>query len=384
MRTILPAVVVALAVGASALAAAPPPPPPIVHQAPVALLADLGSNQVLLAQGEKMRFLPASMAKVMTAYVAFEQMAKGELKASDSYTVKEATAHQWSGKGTSLFLKPGETIPVDALLHGIATVSANDASVVLAEGFAGDVPTWTRMMNAEAARLGMRDSHFNTPNGWPDNGATYVSAADLVTLSRALIERHPGYYRTYFGQKRFTWDGVERESHDPTVGIVPGADGIKTGHTREAGYNFLGSAARDGRRLVMVVAGAKTEAERAAISRQLLEWGFSAWRKFALFPANTLVGTAQVQDGTEHSVGLLAPRDIYAAIPREAAAPAALTIRYNGPIVAPIAEGAEIARLEIRWSQTAPPSHVALRAARAVPRAGPFHRLLNGLAGLFG
>ncbi len=386
MRTFLPAVVLLLA-GTSALAVTPAPlpqPPVIAKQAPVAMLVDLGADAILYAEDADLRFVPASMTKVMTAYVAFGLMAQGKLKATDRYTVKETTARQWSGKGTSLFLKPGESVPVDALLHGIATVSANDASVVLAEGFAGDVATWTRLMNAEASRLGMADSHFGTPNGWPDNGSTYVSARDLVRLSGALIERYPEQYRRYFGQKRFTWNGITRESHDPTVGIVPGADGIKTGFTREAGYNFLGSAERDGRRLVMVVAGAKSESQRADISRELLEWGFSAWRRNALFAANTLVGTALVQGGTEHTVGLLAPREIYAVSGAEVSAgleAGDLLIKYDGPLVAPIVEGAEIATLEIR--NASGPTYVPLRAARSVPAAGFFHRLLNGLAGLF-
>lgn len=387
MRNFLPAVVLALLAGTSALATtrAPlPQPPAVVKQAPVALLVDLGADAILYAEDADLRFVPASMTKVMTAYVAFGLMAQGKLKPGDRYTVKEATARQWSGKGTSLFLKPGESVPVGALLHGIATVSANDASVVLAEGFAGDVATWTKLMNTEASRLGMADSHFGTPNGWPDNGSTYVSARDLVRLSGALIGRYPEQYRRYFGQKRFTWNGVTRESHDPTVGVVPGADGIKTGFTREAGYNFLGSAERDGRRLVMVVAGAKSESQRADISREFLEWGFSAWRRNELFTANTLVGTALVQNGTEHTVGLLAPRDIYYVRGAEVSAgleAGDLLIKYDGPLVAPIVEGAEIAMLEIR--NASGPTYVPLRAARSVPAAGFFHRLLNGIAGLF-
>jgi D-alanyl-D-alanine carboxypeptidase (penicillin-binding protein 5/6) len=382
LRTFLPAALLSLLAGTAAFAATPPPA--VIKEAPVALLADLGSGEVLYAERAGLRFVPASMTKVMTAYVAFELMAQGKLKPTDRYTVKEETARQWSGKGTSLFLKPGESVPVDALLHGLATVSANDASVVLAEGFAGDVPTWTKLMNAEARRLGMSDSHFGTPNGWPDNGSTFVSAVDLVKLSQAMIERHPALYRSYFGQKRFTWDGVTRESHDPTVGIVPGADGIKTGHTREAGFNFLGSAQRGRRRLVMVVAGARSEEKRAEMSRELLEWGFSAWTRYNLFSVGTVVGTALVQDGSDRSVGLLAPQDIYAAIPKDAAAPVGLAIRYDGPLVAPIVEGAQIAELEIRWSKDAPPSYVPLRAAKSVPQAGFFHRLLNGLASFFG
>ena len=232
-----------------------PAPPGQIEAIPVSLLVDLGSGQVLHERSPDLRFVPASMTKVMTAYVAFELIAQGDLLPEQHFFVSPETAAKWNGKGTSMYLRGGESVSVDMLLHGIATASANDASIVLAEGFAGDVRTWTGLMNAQARRLGMEDSHFNTPNGWPDGGKTYVSAADLVKLARALITRHPALYRRYFGQKRMEWHHVTLQSHDPTVGVVAGADGIKTGYTREAGYNFLGSAERRGRRLVMVIGG---------------------------------------------------------------------------------------------------------------------------------
>jgi D-alanyl-D-alanine carboxypeptidase (penicillin-binding protein 5/6) len=238
------------------------------------------------------------------------------------------------------------------------------------------------MMNAAARRLGMTNSHFGTPNGWPDGGATQVSAQDLVTLGEAMVTRYPALYHRYFGQKRMTWDGVTQESHDPTVGVVRGADGIKTGHTEEAGYNFLGSAERDGRRLIMVVAGAHSEAERAAASRALLEWGFSQWRARPLFARGKEVAEARVQAGDVRSVPLVADRAVMAVLPMGERGPIVLKLSYRGPLVAPIAEGARVAELEIRAGE-GPPSRLPLFAGAAVGKAGPLDRLVNGIVGLF-
>ena len=241
----------------TAVSASAPAPPEGAAAIPVALLVDLGSGRTLYARKPDQRFLPASMTKAMTAYTAFGLIGRGKLSAEQSFTASEATARQWRGQGTSLFLTAGSSTPADVLLRGITTVSANDAAIVLAEGYAGSVPAWTALMNAEARELGMINSYFATPNGWPDAGATYVSARDLVTLGGAMVGRYPELYHRYFGQKQLTWNGRTQLNKDPVTGIVAGADGIKTGHTAEAGYNFLGSAERDGRRLVMVVAGAQ-------------------------------------------------------------------------------------------------------------------------------
>jgi len=361
--------------------AGPPAPPPEIAEIPVTLLVDLGSGQVLEARQPELSFLPASMTKVMTAYVAFEEMAAGRLTADRQFTVRPETARLWSGRGTSLNVTAGQRLSVDTLLRGIATVSANDASVVLAEGYAGTVPGWTRLMNEQARKLGMADSRFATPNGWPDGGGTYVSARDLAKLAQAMISRHPALYHRYFGQKTMDWNGKIRTSHDPTVGVVPGADGIKTGFTREAGYNFLGSAQRDGRRLVMVVGGAKSDAQRAAASRALLEWGFSAWQARPLFAKGATVATARVQGGAAREVALVAASPVYAAIPRDTKQAIALRVVYSGPIAAPIAKDARVASLEVKVGDRVA-GQVPLYAARTVAEAGPFDRLFNGLIGL--
>ncbi len=322
------------------------------------------------------------MTKAMTAYVAFELIAQGKLDPAQTFIVRPETWAAWHGKGTSMNLRSGESVTLDALLHGITTVSANDAAEVLAEGAAGSVAGWVAQMNAEAVHLHMANSHFATPNGWPDNGATYVSARDLVRLGDAIITRHPDLYHRYFGQKQFTWNGVTQHNHDPTVGVIPGADGIKTGHTNEAGYNFLGSAMRDGRRLIMVIGGARSEEERTAASRALLEWGFTAWRSQPLFARGALVGEAWVQGGDARRVGLLAPRAISTVLPSGTGKLADLSIVYRGPLVAPLAKGAQVAELEIRVDGL-PPSRLPLVAADSVGKAGPLDRLWNGLMGLF-
>ncbi|MEZ5737854.1 MAG: D-alanyl-D-alanine carboxypeptidase family protein [Novosphingobium sp.] len=358
-----------------------PVPPEQVGAVPVSLLADMGSGQVLHAHNADLHFAPASMTKVMTAYLAFELIARGKLLPEQHLIVSPETAAEWNGKGTSMYLRAGESVSVDMLLHGLATASANDAAIVLAEGFAGDVPSWTGLMNAEARRLGMNDSHFNTPNGWPDNGKTYVTATDLVKLSKALITRHPALYHRYFGRKRFEWHGAVLQSHDPTVGIVRGADGIKTGYTREAGYNFLGSAERRGRRLVMVIGGAESGAQRAKASRELLEWGYSAWKARPLFAARAPIGEARVQGGQAGAVPLVADSPVYAAIPQAGGEAISLRIVYDGPLVAPIAVGAEVGQLEIRVGD-GEAGHVPLYAGRAVREAGPLDRLRNGLMNL--
>jgi D-alanyl-D-alanine carboxypeptidase (penicillin-binding protein 5/6) len=352
-----------------------------VAQIPVAMLYDMSSGQTLYARNPDLRFVPASVTKVMTAYTAFGLMAQGKLNPQQDFTIDEATARQWRGQGTSLYLDGGSQVPVDLLLRGITTVSANDAAITLAQGYAGSVPAWAGLMNAQARALGMSNSHFGTPNGWPDGGATFVSARDLVSLGEALVERYPEQYHHYFGQKQLTWNGRTQFNKDPITGVVAGADGIKTGHTAEAGFNFLGSAERGGRRLMMVIAGAKSEEERASASRALLEWGFAAWTARPLFAKGAIVGQARVQEGDARQVQLRTSRTVSATLASGEAGPIALRILYRGPLRAPVAAGSEVAELEVRSGSGI--GHVPLFAAQAVGKAGVFDRLVNGLAGLW-
>ena len=378
--------VLALALPASALHAAVPAPPAELAPIPVSLLVDLGSGQVLEQRHPDTPFLPASVTKVMTAYVAFEEIGAGRLPLDRAFVERPESEKEWFAKGTNMYLTVNDRPTTRDLLHGIMTQSANDAAIVLAEGYAGSIPGWTAKMNDAARRLGMTRSHYNTPNGWMDEGHTYVTASDLVRLADAMITRYPDLYREFSGHKHWFWHGqagdVAMRSHDPTVGVIPGADGIKTGYTREAGYNFLGTAERDGRRLVMVLAGSPTTPVRDAAARALMEWGFSAWSPRHLFDKGQTIAKAQVQDGDSLSLPLVANREVHATFPVGSQPAIALSVRYKGPLVAPIHKGDQVGELEIRVNGLAP-GQVPLYAGRDVGKAGVLDRLRNGLINLF-
>ena len=381
------------AVSAALLAgAAPAKAPPFDTPAPVAYLVDLSSGAVLLAKDPGRRMPPASMAKMMTTEVAFELIDKGQLPLSKMCTVRPETWQKWHGPqaGSTMFLSPNEQVSVENLLHGIVTLSGNDASVVLGECIAGTEQAFVAQMNALAARLGLKDSRFCNPIGWPDEGCTYVTARDLATLARASVERHPKLYKQFYGQPSFTWgktmgsgQAITQGNRNPLLGKVPGADGLKTGHTEEAGYGFTGSAEQNGRRLVMVVAGLDSYNQRISESVRLMEWGFNAWTTKPLFAKGAMVGTAQVQLGSDSQVGLVAPRNLAVTVPAGLGGQSTMKIRYVGPIKAPIAKGQHVADLVVSTPDTGE-QLMPLVAAEDVGEAGFFARIWIGLQQMLG
>jgi len=355
---------------------------PTAAEAPVALLVDLGSGQVLHARDPDRRFMPASVTKVMTLYLAFELIAAGRLDPKQVFVMSPSVARDWRRKGSTMFLDAGEQVAVDDLLLGIANVSANDGAAVLAEGQAGSVAAWVMAMNSTARGLGMMGSNFGTPNGFPDEGRTFTTASDLVTLARAMITRHPDKFGYYIGRAGFDYKGIAQVNHDPMIGRVAGADGIKTGFTNEAGFSYLGTARRNGQRLVLVLAGVENGRLRAKLARAYAEWGFSSFDRRPLFASGAVVGTARVQNGDARSVALKAAGPVTMNLPRGSAAQLTATIRYEGPLRAPLGAGQEVAVLEI----TAPgisPARVPLYTAEAVGTAGPLDRIINAIAGVF-
>src|SRR3954468_754078 len=309
MRKSLIILLSAAAVALPASAAAPP----FETAARGAFMIDLSSGAVLYDKNADVRMPPASMAKMMTAHLAFNLIRKGEHKMSDMCQVRPETWQKWHGSaaGSTMFLSPGEQVSVENLLHGIVTLSGNDASVVLAECFAGTEPAWAALMNQEAKRLGMTNSNFGNSNGWPDT-VTYVTARDLAKLARATIETTPDLYKQFYTQTSFTWgrtlgggQPITQENRNPLLGYVAGADGLKTGHTDEAGYGFTGSAEQNGRRLIMVVAGLPSFNARIEESVKFMNWGFHAWKAQPLFKSGQKVADAQVQLGSAKKVALV-------------------------------------------------------------------------------
>jgi len=388
MRKSLIAFVAASSLALPAAAAAPP----FETAARIAFMIDLSSGAVLYDKSADQRMPPASMAKMMTVHVAFNMLKRGEHKLSDICQVRPETWQKWHGPaaGSTMFLSPGEQVSIQNLLHGVVTLSGNDASVVLAECLAGTEPAFAALMNQEAKRLGMNNSNFGNSNGWPDEGVTYTTARDLATLARATIETTPDLYKQFYTQTSFTWgktlgggQPIEQANRNPLLGRVPGADGLKTGHTEEAGYGFTGSAEQNKRRIIMVVAGLGSFNERIEESVKFMDWGFRAWKSQPLFQAGRKIAAAQVQLGSESEVGLVAPRDLAVTLPAGAAANVRVKVAYDGPVKAPIAKGQHIADLIVSTPDI-PPQSMPLVAEESVGEAGFFGRLWNGLTSLFG
>ncbi|MFL6728357.1 MAG: D-alanyl-D-alanine carboxypeptidase family protein [Sphingomicrobium sp.] len=384
-----------LAAAASLLfaASAPAAAPTFETPAKVAYLLDVSSGAVLYAKNPDVRMPPASMAKMMTVEVAFELIDSNKLALSKMCTVRPETWQKWHGPqaGSTMFLSANEQVSVENLLHGIVTLSGNDASVVLAECIAGTEQAFAGQMNDFARKIGLTNSHFGNSNGWPDEGVTYVTARDLATLARSEIENHYALYKKFYSQPSFTWgktmgsgENITQGNRNPILGKVPGADGLKTGHTDEAGYGFTGSAEQKGRRLIEVVAGLPSWNARVQESTRLIQWGFNAWTAKPLFRKDAQVGTARVQMGSSSEVRLVAPRDLAVTVPAGLGGGATgIKIRYQGPVAAPIRKGDHIADLVITTADT-PPQVVPLVAGDDVGEAGFFGRIWLGLKSLFG
>lgn len=365
--------------------------PPYESAAPVAYMIDLSSGRVLFSRDADRQIPPASMAKMMTAHVAFRLIQQGKLKLETKFTVRPETWQRWHGPaaGSTMFLSVNEQVTVENLLHGIVTLSGNDACVVLAEGIAGTEEAFVQMMNEEARRLGLKNSRFGTSNGWPDEGRTQVTARDLAAIARATVEETPDLYKRFYATRSFTWgrtmggSDITQANRNPILGKIAGADGLKTGHTEEAGFGFTGSADQNGRRLVMVVAGLPSFNSRITESVRFMDWGFKAWRAIPLFKKGAEVEVAKVQGGSAMTVPLVAPRNLAMTMPVSASDNMKVSVIYNGPIKAPIAKGQQIAELVVRMGD-GDTLTMPLVAGAAVEEVGVFGRLWNGIRSLFG
>ena len=379
------ALLIAMPAGAAA--------PPFETAANTAFMIDLASGATLYAKDADRRIPPASMAKMMTTHVAFDLLKRGQLDPNRMCTVRPETWQRWHGPaaGSTMFLSPNEQVSVRNLLHGIVTLSGNDATVVLAECISGNEAAFVQLMNRHSRQLGLRNSHWGNPVGWPDNGVTYTTARDLAMLAAATIRDYPELYREYYGMREFTWgrtmgtnQAITQGNRNPLLGRVNGADGLKTGHTAEAGYGFTGSAARDGRRIVMVVSGLTSANQRIEESVRFMEWGFNAWQSRPLLRQGQHIGEAQVQGATVSTVGLVAQRPIAVTYPAGLGQNVRAKIVYTGPVHAPIAQGQHIADLVVETGDGTPPQVMPLVAETEVAEAGFLGRIWYGLKSLLG
>jgi len=366
--------------------------PPYDTPATVAFMTDLSSGATLYAKNADQRIPPASMAKMMTVYVAFDLIKKGQLKLTDMATVRPETWQKWHGPaaGSTMFLSVGEQVSIANLLFGIITLSGNDACVVLAEHIAGTEPAFANLMNRRAAELGLKNSHFGNSNGWPDEGATYVSARDLATLATNTIQRFPDLYKTFYSRPNFTWGktmgsgaDITQANRDPLLGRVAGADGLKTGHTEESGYSFTGSAEQNGRRIVMVLSGLTSFNQRIEQSVAFMNWGLHAWTSKPLYTKGATVASVPVQGGSARSVAVVAPRNLAVTLPAGMGSDAKLAVAYDGPLKAGFKAGDHVADLVVRTAD-GPPQVMPLVAGQSVAAAGFFGHVANGFHRLIG
>jgi D-alanyl-D-alanine carboxypeptidase (penicillin-binding protein 5/6) len=355
--------------------AAPPSTPahspigPVDTQARQALLIDFDTGAVLLEKNADDRMPPSSMSKLMTMYVVFDLLKQGRLTLDQQMPVSERA---WRMGGSKMFVQIGTQISVENLARGVIVQSGNDACIVLAEGISGSEQQFAELMNEVARRIGLRSSNFRNATGWPDPEHR-MTARDLATLARRIITDHPEFYR-YYNERSFRWNDISQENRNPTLARVPGADGLKTGHTEEAGYGLTASAMRGDRRLILVVNGLPSMRSRAEESERLLEWGFREFDNVVLFRAAETVEDVPVYLGERATVPLVAGRDLILTMPRQWRRSLQAKVRFDAPVTAPVAKGQELGKLLVS-GQGVPEMEVPLIAGADVERLGLFPRI---------
>jgi D-alanyl-D-alanine carboxypeptidase (penicillin-binding protein 5/6) len=340
-------------------------------RARAAYVLDQGTDTVLLSKNAEVPLPPASMSKLMTLYVAFEALRDGRLSLSERLPV---SAHAMSYGGSTMFLDTTDRVSVEDLLRGIIVLSGNDACAVIAEALSpdGTEAGFARYMTKRAQELGMTNASFANSNGWPAIGHR-MSMRDLGILAERLIEDFPQYY-PLFSEKSFAFDGrapSNTRNRNPLLGLGIGADGLKTGHTAEAGYGLVGSAVQGDRRVIFVVTGLESEKARAEEAEAIVNWSFRQFAQKTIAKAGVPVAQAEIWRGAEQSVGLVPESDLEILLPALAGKEIAAEVVYSGPIDAPVRKGQQLAELVVQ-PEGLPEIRLPLVAEKDVATAGFF------------
>jgi D-alanyl-D-alanine carboxypeptidase (penicillin-binding protein 5/6) len=341
-----------------------------------AYLIDDTTGAVLLAKNAYQQMTPSSMSKLMTMYLVFERLAVGSLKLDDEFKV---SVKAWRMGGSKMFVREGTSVAVHDLLRGVIVQSGNDACIVLAEGLAGSEDAFVAEMNRKAQEIGLTHSHFANATGWPAEGH-HMSPQDLAKLAKLIIHKFPQYYEI-FSEKNFKYNKIQQGNRNPLLYKNIGADGLKTGHTEIAGYGLTASAVQGDRRLILVVNGLKSVSQRARESERLMKWGFREFNNYAMFKAGQKVEDAEVWLGQSSTVPLVTDKDITVTLPRKHRADMKVAVVYDGPIPAPITQGAQIAKLVITTPDR-PDTEIPLYAGESVEQLGVMGRLFAALGHL--
>jgi D-alanyl-D-alanine carboxypeptidase (penicillin-binding protein 5/6) len=316
-----------------------------------AILIDADTDTVLFQKAADEPMPPASMAKLMTMLVVFDAIHQGRLSPDTEFEVSENAWRNGGANsgGSTMFAKVHSMVAVSDLMRGVIIQSGNDAAITLAEGMAGTEQAFAGMMNAEARKLGLTGSHFTNATGLPDP-QQYVTAHDLARIAKHLIYDYPEYYPIY-GETEFVWNKIRQHNRNPLLDMNIGADGLKTGYTEESGYGLVGSAVRDGQRLIMVINGTKSEKERAEEARKLMDWGLRAFERVELFRPGETIAQASVFGGSSSTVGVMGKGSVAVLLPRGSRDLVKGRVVYQGPVPAPIEAGQQIGQLRITMGE---------------------------------
>ena len=390
--------VAALAAGLSAAAIAAPPhkiTPAPAHKkdapkkeapkkdepnigAPHAILIDAQYGGVLFERDADRLIFPASLAKLMTAEYVFHEIKEGRIKLTDEYMVSENAWRKGGAPshGSTMFAALYSKVSVDDLLRGMIIQSANDACIVLAEGIAGNEAEFGNKLTQRAREIGLEKSVFTNSNGLPDPNEK-VTTRELAMLARHIIRTYPDFY-PLFAQPEFTWNKIRQQNRNPLLGAMNGADGLKTGYTKEAGYGLVGSAVQNDLRLVVVVTGVHTAKERADEAKKALEWGFRNFEQRTIFAEGQTIGTAKVFGGASGRVALKADGEVKVMLPKSGADRLIGRIVYTGPVPAPVAEGTPIGNLKV-WRGDNLILTMPLKAAESVGKGNMPQRAFDAV-----
>ncbi|MEM8595743.1 MAG: D-alanyl-D-alanine carboxypeptidase family protein, partial [Pseudomonadota bacterium] len=307
-----------------------------------AIVKDMRSGAILLEKNADEPLPPASMSKLMTLLVVFEWLENGRLRLDDTFRTSEYAA---SLGGSKMFIRAGEEVSVEDLLRGVVVQSGNDSAVALAEAIAGTEEAFATLMNRRVEELGIENAHFSNATGWPHPDHV-MSVRALMEVGERIVLDHPDIY-PMFAEEVFTWDGIEQRNRNPMLGRVEGADGLKTGHTQEAGYGLVASAIRDGRRVMLVVTGLDSVGQRRQETERLMNWAFRAFDTEVLQAAGEPVVEAETWVGATDRVPLAPVEDVILTVPIGTLDDTKLTAVYDGPLPAPIQAGDVVGQLEI-------------------------------------
>lgn len=341
------------------------------------LLLDVNSGQVLASRNANDHFEPASLTKLMTAYLAFAALKQKSLKPDQ---VVPVSTRAWKAEGSRMFIEPNKPVTVDELLRGVIVQSGNDASIALAEAIGGSEEVFAQMMNREAKRLGLANTHFTNATGLP-SPQLHSTAQDLAQLVVALIRDYPEYYPLY-SQKEYRYNNITQANRNRLLWLDPTVDGIKTGHTENAGYCLITSARRGERRLVSVVLGTVSESARATESQKLLNWGFQFYDSVRLYAGNQPVTQLRVWKGASDMLKAGFTSDLYVAVPKGQGDKLKATVESLQPLLAPVSPGQRVATLKLEIDGK-PWRELPVVALEGMPVAGIFGRAWDTLRLLF-